>query len=118
MDERPTKRRGLLLWLADRTWRFWVVVLVILPALYVASFGPACWWFAKSVRAVPGGPNFGRNAAYLSKFYWPIGWTLERGPLLKPILAGYSKMCGDRTGVVVPSEPYGTGGMILWLESP
>jgi hypothetical protein len=42
MDDRPKKRRGPLLWLAAKSWRFWIVV-VLAPLLYVASFGPACW---------------------------------------------------------------------------
>jgi hypothetical protein len=42
MSERPTKRRGPLLWLAGRSRRFWIVG-ALLPVLYVASFGPACW---------------------------------------------------------------------------
>src|SRR5262245_19891274 len=42
MNEPIRKRRGPLLWLAARTWRFRVAV-ALMPVLYVASFGPACW---------------------------------------------------------------------------
>lgn len=41
MDGHLNKRRGPLGWLAARTWRFWFVVFVVLPSLYVASSGPA-----------------------------------------------------------------------------
>jgi hypothetical protein len=42
MTAQPDKRRGPLLWLAARSRRFWIVT-VLVPLLYVASFGPACW---------------------------------------------------------------------------
>jgi hypothetical protein len=32
-------------------WAKWTLAAVIgLPVLYVASFGPACWWFSRSFR--------------------------------------------------------------------
>lgn len=43
MSQSPPKIRGPLTRLADRTWRFWAVV-VLFPVLYVGSFGPAYWW--------------------------------------------------------------------------
>src|SRR5262245_22794720 len=46
------KRRGLLLWLSARTWRFWVAI-VILPPLYLASFGPACWFTSRMEIGAP-----------------------------------------------------------------
>jgi hypothetical protein len=42
MSERPKKWQGPLEWLAGRSRRFWIA-LALLPVLYVASFGPACW---------------------------------------------------------------------------
>lgn len=47
IDEPPTKRRGPLGWLVARTWRFWVVAALLMPLLYVGSFGPACWITAR-----------------------------------------------------------------------
>lgn len=38
--DRSTKRRGPLTWLAARTRRFWFVVLVVLPTVYILSSGP------------------------------------------------------------------------------
>jgi len=51
MDERPTKRRGPLLWLAGRSRRFWIIAILAPPLLYVGSFGPACW--AIGAHAIP-----------------------------------------------------------------
>jgi hypothetical protein len=42
MDERAKKWQGPLAWLAGRSRRFWITA-ALLPVLYVASFGPACW---------------------------------------------------------------------------
>lgn len=42
MDERPTKRRGPMTWLAARTRRFWII-LAVMPMLYFASIGPWVW---------------------------------------------------------------------------
>src|SRR5436853_2849631 len=39
---RYRKTRGPFGWMAARSRRFWVVA-ALAPALYVASFGPACW---------------------------------------------------------------------------
>lgn len=36
------KRRGPVAWLSSRTWRLWVATALLLPALYVGSFGPVC----------------------------------------------------------------------------
>ena len=48
----------------------WAVGLIMAtPLLYVLSFGPACWWFAKrsSRMAPPSAPHF----------YWPVGYMLS-----------------------------------------
>ena len=50
IDE-PKKRRGPLLWLAGRSWRFWIGGAVITPVLYGASVPPVIgyaptWTFA------------------------------------------------------------------------
>jgi hypothetical protein len=37
----PKKRRGPILWLAERSWRFWTVVAIALVLLYPLSSGPA-----------------------------------------------------------------------------
>jgi hypothetical protein len=43
MNERSTKRSGPIGWILCRSRRFWITVAVILPLLYIASLGPACW---------------------------------------------------------------------------
>lgn len=43
MNERSTKRRGPLGWMADRSWRFWAIAAVLVPVLYVLSSGPAAY---------------------------------------------------------------------------
>ena len=43
MSEPERKRGGPLLWLADRSRRFWIIAAAMLPVAYVASFGPAVW---------------------------------------------------------------------------
>ena len=90
-------------------------VLVSLPMLYLLSFGPACWWLAVSIQSVPGGPQFGDNAAYLPKFYWPIGWAAKRYPALRPALARYSRLFGNRTAVMLPISGSSNEGTILWM---
>lgn len=40
INERPRKRRGPMMWLESRTWRFWTAVAIVAPALYIASLGP------------------------------------------------------------------------------
>jgi len=44
----------------------WIAALLLgMPVLYVASFGPACWWFSPQVAP---------------QFYWPIGWLAANDP--------------------------------------
>jgi hypothetical protein len=99
-------------------WAKWVLAVTIfsMPVLYVLSFGPACWWMAKTVPEFPGGPPVGANAAYLSKSYWPIGWVAHRYPSLRPMLAAYSRLLGQRTAVLVPISGSGNDGMVLWHQ--
>lgn len=75
MEEKPTKRRGPLSWLAVRSWRFWFVTAIALPLLYIASFGPVCWIIAQA------GPA-----------YTPHRWTVVYCPLLR--LAVRSELTG------------------------
>jgi hypothetical protein len=93
-----------------------VAVVAALPILYLASFGPACWWMAKTVPEFPGGPRVGSNAAYVPKAYWPVGWAVERYPSIRPMIAGYSRLFGARTAVLVPIKGTGAEGTILWLQ--
>jgi hypothetical protein len=87
-----------------------------LPILYLASFGPACWWMAATVQEVPGGPRVGSNAAYVSQAYWPIGWAVDRYRSIRPLVAWYSRLFGARSGVLLPVKGRGSEGTILWLK--
>src|SRR5262249_46398366 len=65
MDKSERKRSGPLLWLGRRSMPVWICV-ALLPALYVASFGPACWLTATSV---PGRAGLTRGMIV----FWPLG---------------------------------------------
>lgn len=66
MDEPERKRQGLLGWLRGRSRRFWIGVAIVLPLLYVTSFGPACWMVAQPIRD-------GMQPTAPSRVYWPLG---------------------------------------------
>lgn len=72
MDERPTKRRGpiTLLMTSGRFRQRLAVAAIALPILYVAGFGPACWWFSTRIN--------GEN--YAPRIYWPIGRSIRSVP--------------------------------------
>jgi hypothetical protein len=62
--------------------------LIGLPVLYVASFGPACWWLSESSE-----PKWARNVLHNGRrirdlrvqvvppAFTPIAWAARRGPL-------------------------------------
>jgi len=114
---------ALCVWLSVRImnrrerWTRWTLALVLsAPAFYLASFGPVCWWMGTIVEEVEGGPRFGNNATYVSKLYWPIGWTVERFPSLRPFFAAYSHLLGNRSAVLLPVKGTGAEGTILWVQ--
>src|SRR5262245_8059901 len=49
-------------------WPFWTSIAVLLPVLYVASFGPACWWDSRS----SSGPVIGLRSM-MRMAHWSIG---------------------------------------------
>jgi hypothetical protein len=75
----------------------WVVALLIgLPALYVASFGPVCWWTTNK------NAEFGEREA--PRIYWPIGWVCWHGPgSLTEAIRWYATLGGS--GIAVPAIP-------------
>ena len=87
-------------------WAKWMLAGVIfgLPALYLLSFGPACWWFT-----IPSGEtgNFpGTNdpipRVRVRQMYWPIGRMAATGPRWsRRLLAWYATLNG---GVLVPTN--------------
>ena len=85
----------------------WIVALLIgLPVVYIASFGPACWWLSRDVTS--GG--YRRAPAV----YLPFGWAARRGPEpIQKVIAWYATRGGP---VVLPFElfsPYPDGGLYL-----
>src|SRR5258708_454712 len=54
-----------------RLWPWVVAVLIGMPVLYVASFGPVCWLTQASSKSIESGAVRPPRAPHL---YWPIGW--------------------------------------------
>ena len=55
-------------------WAKWTLAVVIgVPLLYVASFGPACWWFSLSIPWIHGGKIVPAPAIYS-----PLSWCVKR----------------------------------------
>ena len=89
----------------------WIVATLIgVPLLYVASFGPACWWFS----VPPSGPrDWGYSAIEyhkVSTVYWPIGWVAKHGPYpVQRCIAWYATLWIDH--VILPCNPSATSGL-------
>jgi hypothetical protein len=84
MDGQRKNRGGPLYWLSRRSRRFWFAAVAMLPALYIASFGPACYLTSRS--------------AISTKSVWmvfrPLIWLGVHGPdtLSRGIIA-YAELC-------------------------
>jgi hypothetical protein len=50
----------------------WIVIGILVPVFYVASFGPACWL---ALRDVPG-----VSLTTVNFFYRPVFWIGSNGP--------------------------------------
>src|SRR5262245_34115800 len=62
--------------ITERGYWPWIVALVIgVPVAYLASFGPACWWFTSRDPT-----GYGERYMRVHRMYWPIGWLAENGP--------------------------------------
>src|SRR5262245_62007332 len=90
----------------------WIVALLIgLPVLYLASFGPVCWWFSEVSAA-----NFSRihaeQASRAPHVYWPVGWIAIHGPPHVRRAVGWyaTRRCSV---VLVPANSSGTETAIL-----
>jgi hypothetical protein len=57
---------------------FWTTIVVVVPVLYVLSFGPACW--ISSRRPVGTGETSARSAKIVSIAYRPMMWTYDISP--------------------------------------
>lgn len=88
-DERPTKRRGPIGWLAARTWQFWTVAALI-PVFYVASAGPASTFLIRLSVAI----GDTTNRLYVDYDYWtptyaPLVWLATHNDACHAALIGY-----------------------------
>jgi hypothetical protein len=88
------------IWLAVRLfnrrerWAKWTLTVVIaLPAFYVLSFGPACWWWSDSIEP-KWMPERGRvPVRVVPAAYLPIVRTARNGPLpLKLAIRWYATL--------------------------
>lgn len=89
-------------------WTWMVAILIAVPVSYFASFGPACWWFAKEEDSVAfSHPELFIVISCAPRIYWPIGWLMENAPKpIGPVIAWYAGF--GNPGIHVPVSPDGT----------
>jgi len=92
-------------------WAKWTLGAVVgLPLLYVASFGPACWWFPKRVRvgsmSLDGKTGSVGYDCSAPRIYWPIGWLAERAPTIYSAVSWFSGLGTDES-IRLPTDPTG-----------
>ncbi len=93
MRQAPPRHCGPLFWLAGRSRLFWIVAIAA-PALYIASFGPACWI---SSRVQPDGTVV--NAVYpqLVRMMWHRSSLGYESLLWRYVTVGHAS--GDKYGI-------------------
>jgi hypothetical protein len=85
--------------------RRWITIpLIGIPLLYVASFGPACWFGDRSERVL-----------LVSRAYFPIGWVATRAwAPMGLVIRSYARMGLPRqVRVAVPTSPKRGGGILM-----
>jgi hypothetical protein len=92
-------------------WAKWTLVaMLVLPALYVASFGPACWWFPDRVQfgiASADGEIISNDFdCRAPQIYWPIGWLADRAPPVHSAVSWFSGLGTDES-IRLPTNPTG-----------
>jgi hypothetical protein len=103
-----------------------LAVVVLLPGLYVTSFGPACWWLSGPIEE---GPVFDYvEARCAPRIYQPLAWLARHGPRSVRVAVNWWATIGTRDTIWVDSfgdrdslEGKGTmdsleGGIVLWRE--
>jgi hypothetical protein len=86
MDEQPRKRRGPLIWLASRSRRFWIVLAILLPFIYVLGSGPTRSIAFRNRMTYTTPPGAVRPALYATSeqsalwwiFYFPLAWASQQ----------------------------------------
>jgi hypothetical protein len=94
-------------------WAKWTLAAVVgLPVLYVASFGPACWWFS-AISELPHAklPAFRR----VPQVYRPIGWVARRRPTLLRGLIGWYATYGLRDEFMECETEFGDQYNAIWF---
>jgi hypothetical protein len=84
----------------------WIAALLIgLPVLYVASFGPACWATTVNVSQA-GGPRYHKTMIV----YWPLGFVADGDSQVSRILQWWMGLGAPDDGrfTFVPTNPGGT----------
>jgi len=74
-------------------WPWSVSVLITLPFLYIASFGPACWISERT--------GIGEQA--ISKVFWPMVWFAEKNLRAREVVLWYASVgvtSGDSAFIV------------------
>jgi hypothetical protein len=101
-------------------WAKWTGAAVAgLPVLYVASFGPACWWFSTDNPPGSTWPRYGdivtlssAGSKYVPKVYWPLASAAQHGPRwLRESIDWYATLHGGK--IAVPSNWAGNSYLIL-----
>jgi len=80
-------------------WPWIATVVLALPILYVASFGPASWYANGHAEVMPA----------FKTFYWPVGWTAVNSPArLNRMIRKYATYgCPDNHMNSMPIGPSG-----------
>lgn len=87
-----------------------VALIIVTPLLYLASFGPACWWLSITLRPPtrpPGVKDAYSEYRLPSKVYWPLGWTANKlGSTCFQALHNYGRLrLPDSVGLAMPTGP-------------
>jgi hypothetical protein len=97
---RPTRRRCIAL-------------ALLVPAMYLLSFGPACWLNERTSRQVGNGFNEGRGYAFIFWTYRPIlHWASQR-PTGSEIVYWYAALVTRDAELGIQYTPQPNGGWTL-----
>jgi hypothetical protein len=87
-------------------WPLLTAALIGLPVLYVASFGPACWWASGTISDT--------DVRIAPQVYWPIGWAAQRSSPVWRMVRSFATLNGKSIAVPVRSD----GEVAISLNPP
>jgi hypothetical protein len=89
----------------------WIFVGVLLPVIYVAAFGPACWIAARTG---------GGDSRVFQIGYWPLGRIIYVGvPVADAVLVEYAEVGLPRGAILeIPGGPDDEGTFWKLIGSP